>query len=149
MAAPAAAYAATPSIRPSPAVHANTSSVSAVPTTATTFSMRSSRARAARTCSATASPQDGPRPPGLRTRGAPHPGQSICWRTGTGRTVPHAGLQAKTMPGCQRDERLRRVRFAQVVVALLGTEHHHLAVGLRLALDGAQAPPQVCGLDAE
>src|SRR5262245_44242165 len=95
MSAPAPAYAAIPSTRPRPAVNAKTARTSAVPMTATTFSMRSSRDRAARTWAATAVPQDGQRPPGLRTRGVPQVGQSTWRRTGTRGTVADAGRQAK------------------------------------------------------
>src|SRR5262249_9680853 len=149
-----------------PAVNAKMARTSAVPMTATTFSMRSSRDRAAWTWAATAVPQDGQRPPGLRTRGVPHVGQSTWRRTGTRGTVADAGRQAKAgedaslssggvrlyRPGGVRLLHLRGVRLPQLVVlGLLGPQDDHLPtrLGLGTLLDGAQAPTQVLGLDTE
>src|SRR5262249_30654610 len=153
---------------PRPAVNAKTARTSAVPMTATTFSMRSSRDRAAWTWAATAVPQDGQRPPGLRTRGVPHVGQSTWRRTGTRGTVADAGPQAKTaddagsaQPTGSRLFRLGGVRLLfdlggvrllqLVVLGLLGPQDDHLPtrLGLCALLDGAQAPAQILGLDAE
>src|SRR6516162_2995868 len=158
MSAPAPAYAAIPSTRPRPAVNAKTARTSAVPMTATTFSMRSSRDRAAWTWAATAVPQDGQRPPGLRTRGVPHVGQSTCRRTGTRGTVAEAGRQAKAADRVGSAQEAFApfssggVRLLQLVVlGLLGPQDDHLPtrLGLGTLLDGAQAPAQVLGLDAE
>src|SRR5262245_4755283 len=159
MSAPAPAYAAIPSTRPRPAVNAKTARTSAVPMTATTFSIRSSRDRAAWTWAATAVPQDGQRPPGLRTRGVPHVGQSTWRRTGTRGTVADAGRQAKAANDtCWAQLRvvrlfqLRGVRLLQLVVlGLLGPQDDHLPtrLGLGTLLDRAEASAQVFGLDAE
>src|SRR5262245_3448762 len=152
MIAPATAYIATPSTRPSPAVRANRARTRAVPTTATTFSMRSSRLRVATTCSATLVPHAGQRPPGLRTRGAPHPGQSMWSSNGTGGTVTGRHRPGKGGRRLPEPRSSGSVRLGQRVVfgaaSGLVAEHDDLRSGERLCPDGAQPAPQVLGLDA-
>src|SRR5262249_17179339 len=141
MSTPAPAYAAIPSTRPRPAVNAKTARTSADQLTARTFSLRSQRARAAWTWAATAVPHDGQRPPGVRTRGVPHVGQSTWRRTGTRGTVADAGRQAKAgedaslSSGGVRLYRPRGVRLLHlggvrlpqlVVLGLLGPQDDHL-----------------------
>src|SRR5262249_28460580 len=120
--------------------------------TATTFSIRSSRLRAAWTCCATCAPQDGQRPPGFRTREAPHSGQGIRCRIGTGRTVSDAVDQAN-LDGPRARPRSGSVGLLQVVAflpaALLGTQDHHVAARLGLLLDGTQPAPEIFGLDGQ
>src|SRR5262249_11241188 len=135
--------------RPSPAVIAKTATTRAVPMMATTRSMRSSRDRIVCTWCATETPQEGQRPPGFRTRGAPHPGHSIRCRTGTRRTVPDAVAHAKRN-GFRTGQELGGVGLPQVIFRrVVGAELDHLPRRLRLPLDGTQPPSQVLALDAE
>src|SRR5262245_30371066 len=150
MIAPATPYASTPSTRPRPAVSANTASTRPVPTTATSFSTRSSRLRVACTCCVTAAPHEGQRPSRFRTRGAPHPGQSIGVRTGTGADCIRCRPSGKDDGGCATGATLRGVPLRQVRVGLgARTKDDDLAVRLCMLLDCMQPAPQVLGLDTE
>src|ERR1700682_6326408 len=80
--APTIAYAAMPSNRLAPLVTRNTATIAMLPMTATTCSMRRSRARIFATCSLMAAPQLGHTPLRLTTRSAAHLGHSILVRSG-------------------------------------------------------------------
>src|SRR3984957_4962151 len=82
MTAPTIAYAAIPSSNVAPLVTTATPTTRIVPTTATTCSMRFSRARTRATCSLIRAPQPGHTPPRLTTRSLPHSGHSILVRSG-------------------------------------------------------------------